>query len=361
MKAAIFRGIGKPLTIEDIDIAQPEAHEVLIKVAASGLCHSELHVFDGSLPMPSPGVFGHEAAGIVEAVGSQVKDFAPGDHVISCLSMYCGHCKECLTGHMSICLNLNKLLRDPTLPPVLSKNGEPLHQGWGLAGFAEKMLVHEHGIVKIDKDIPLDLAALLGCGVTTGLGAVLNAAKVPVGSTVAVIGCGGVGINCIQGARLAGATRIIAIDRVPSKLASALKFGATDVIDASKENCVEKVMELTNGGVDYSFEVIGKKESSEQCFNMLAPGGTATLVGVIPVGTTIELMGISFLFERKIQGTMLGGNRFPIDLPNYLKLYKMGQLNLDDLVTEHIRLEDINEGYEKMKTGEGMRRIIIFD
>jgi S-(hydroxymethyl)glutathione dehydrogenase/alcohol dehydrogenase len=223
------------------------------------------------------------------------------------------------------------------------------------------MLVHEHTIAKIREDMPMDRAALIGCGVTTGVGAVIHTAKVEPGATVAVIGCGGVGLSAINGAAIAGAARIIAIDMVPSKLELARKFGATDVVNAKDNDPVEAVREMTGGGVHYSFEAIGLKITAEQSFKMLARGGTATIIGMIPVGTQIELHGPEFLMERKLQGSNMGSNRFRVDMPRFVEFYLQGRLHLDDLISRRIRLEDVNDGMEALKTGEVARSVIMFD
>jgi S-(hydroxymethyl)glutathione dehydrogenase / alcohol dehydrogenase len=223
------------------------------------------------------------------------------------------------------------------------------------------MLIHEHGLVKITNDMPLDRAALIGCGVTTGLGAVFNTAKVEPGSTVAVIGAGGIGLNCIQGALIAGAARIIAVDMIDTKLKLAEQFGATDLVNAS-EDPVAQVRELTGGvGVHYAFEAIGLKVTAEQAFQMLRSGGTATVIGMIPVGQMVELHGVDFLGEKKIQGSNMGSNRFRVDMPRYVDLYLQGRLKLDELVSARIKLEEVNEAFDAMKAGEVARSVIVFD
>jgi S-(hydroxymethyl)glutathione dehydrogenase/alcohol dehydrogenase len=230
-----------------------------------------------------------------------------------------------------------------------------------LSSFAETMLVHEHAIVKIRPDMPLDRAALIGCGVTTGVGAVFNTAKVEPGSTVAVIGCGGIGLNCIQGAAIAGAARVIAVDRVRQKLDLAVTFGATDTIDASDNTSVEQVLELSGGGVHYAFEAIGLKATAQDAFAMLRRGGTATVIGMIPIGENIEIPGFEFLYEKKLQGSNMGSNRFRVDMPRYIDLYMDGRLKLDELVSQRIALTDVNEGFEAMKAGSVARSVIVFD
>ena len=360
MKAAVLREINKPLEIENVEHGKPGPREVLVRTVAAGVCHSDLHFQNGSYPYPLPAVLGHESAGVVEAVGSDVNYVKPGDHVITCLSAFCGHCEYCLTGHMSLCQE-PELQRSPEQPSRLAKGDENLWQFLNLSSFAEYMLVHEHAIAKIREDMPLDRAALIGCGVTTGVGAVIHTARVEPGSTVAVIGCGGIGLSAINGAAIAGAARIIAIDTVPSKLELARKFGATDVVNAKDKDPVGEVMEMTGGGVHYSFEAIGLKITAEQSFKMLARGGTATIIGMIPVGTNIELHGPEFLMERKIQGSNMGSNRFRVDMPRFVDFYLQGRLHLDDMISRRIKLEDVNEGLEALKTGEVARSVIMFD
>jgi S-(hydroxymethyl)glutathione dehydrogenase/alcohol dehydrogenase len=316
---------------------------------------------EGLYPAQVPVVMGHESAGVVEAVGDQVTYVKPGDHVITCLSVFCGHCEECLTGRMSLCQNPETRRAPGSSTNRLSKpDGGTMNQFLNLSSFAEQMLVHEHAIVKINPEMPLDRACLLGCGATTGLGAVQNTAKVEPGSTVAVIGCGGIGLNAIQGAFLAGASRIIGVDMLDAKLELAKQFGATDVVNASDGTAVQQVMELTGGGVHYSFEAIGLKVAAEQAFAMLRRGGTATVIGMIPIGQSVELPGFAFLGEKKIQGSAMGSNRFRVDMPRYVDLYLQGRLKLDELVSARIKLEEINDGFAEMKKGEIARSVIVF-
>lgn len=272
MRAAVLNRVPGPLEIEEIQIDDPGPREVLVRVVASGLCHSDLHFMEGKYVRETPLVLGHEASGVVEAVGRDVVAFRPGDHVVACLSVFCGHCPDCLSGRPALC-EAPERERAPGQPPRLSRNGTPVRQFAHLSAFAEQMLVHEHALVKIRPDMPLDRAALIGCAVTTGVGAVINTAKVPPGGTVAVLGCGGIGLNCIQGAALAGAGRIIAVDTLAWKLELARSFGATDLVDAAEEDTVAVVRELTGGGVEYSFEAIGLKRTAEQAFAMLRAGG----------------------------------------------------------------------------------------
>jgi S-(hydroxymethyl)glutathione dehydrogenase/alcohol dehydrogenase len=359
MKAAVLRGIKQPLTVEEIQIQKPGPREVLIRTVASGICHSDLHFYEGSYLYPMPCVLGHEAAGVVEQVGSEVSYVKPGDHVISCLSVFCGHCKYCTTGRPSLCSKV-ETRRRPDQPPRLSKGGEVVHQFLDLSSYAEQMLVHEHAIVKIRDDMPLDRACLIGCGVTTGLGAVFNTAKVPAGAVVAVIGCGGVGLSCIQGASIAGAGRVIAVDVNPSKLELAKQLGATDGVNAARGDPVAQVRELTGGGVEYAFEAIGLKQTAEQAFQMLENGGTATVIGMIPIGTQIELHGVDFLFEKKIQGSNMGSNHFRVDMPRYVDMYLAGRLNLDDMVSQRLTLAEVNQGFDALKKADVARSVIMF-
>jgi S-(hydroxymethyl)glutathione dehydrogenase/alcohol dehydrogenase len=360
MKAAVFREVGQPLTIEDIQISKPGPREVLVRTSAVGVCHSDLHFIEGLYPAQTPMILGHESAGVVEQVGSDVTYVKPGDHVISCLSVFCGHCEQCLTGHMSLC-NSPETKRGEEDEPRLSQDTKPVQQFASLGSFAEQMLVHEHALVKVREDMPMDRAALIGCAVTTGLGSVFHTAKVEPGSTVAVIGCGGVGLSCINGAALAGASQIIAIDMVDSKLEMAKTFGATHVINGSSGDAVQQVQELTKGGVHYSFEAIGLKQTAEDAFYMLRPGGTATVIGMIPIGVKIELMGFMFLQEKKIQGSMMGSNRFRVDMPRFIDFYLQGKLHLDEMISKRIKLDEINEAFTEMKTGELARSVIVFD
>ncbi len=369
MRAAVLNEIPGDLVIEDIAIDAPGPHEVVVRTAAAGLCHSDLHFMEGKFVAPTPLVLGHESAGVVEAVGAEVTYVEPGDHVITCLSMFCGHCEFCLAGRPALCDRIG-VDRPGGSPPRLSRNGQACGQFAGLGSFAESMLVHEHATVKIPEHIPLDRAALVGCGVTTGVGAVFRTARVEAASTVAVIGCGGVGLNCVQGAALAGASRVVAIDTNPMKLKLAEQFGATDLIDASAVDPVAEIRRLfpgvagmlgTGGGVDYAFEAIGLKETAEQAFAILKKGGTATVIGMIPPGVKLELPGVDFLSEKKIQGSSMGSNRFRQDMPRYLDLYLDGRLKLDELVSARIALEDINEGFAAMRRGEVARAVIVFD
>jgi S-(hydroxymethyl)glutathione dehydrogenase / alcohol dehydrogenase len=362
MKAAVLESIPNQLVIDDVTLDKPRAGEVVVTIKAAGLCHSDLHFMEGKYPHPCPAVLGHECAGVVEAVGPGVTYVQPGDHVIGCLSAYCGDCDYCLTGRLFLCSGKASIDRASSDTPRLSRRGDKVNQFFRLSSFAEQVLVHEHALVKISKDMPLDRAALIGCGVTTGLGAVFNTARIPVGATVAVIGCGGIGLNCVQGARIAGAGRIIAVDMNDSKLELAQEFGATDVVNAAAVgDPIAAVKEMTKGGVEYSFEAIGLKVAAEQAFHMLARGGTATVIGMIPVGEEVSIPGYALLEGRSLQGSNMGSNRFRVDMPRYVDLYMQGRLKLDELISSRINLDQINDGFAQMKTGNIARSVIVFD
>lgn len=360
MKAAVLHEPNTPLQIEDVSVKKPGPREVLLRTAVAGLCHSDLHFIEGLHPHPLPAVLGHESSAIVEQVGSEVTYVEPSDHVVTCLSVFCGTCEQCTTGHPALCFNT-----DVKLPPgeserhSWSKPGR-IHTFLNLSSFAEQMLVHENAIVKIGKDMPLDRAALVGCGVMTGFGAVMNTAAVRPGETVAVIGCGGVGMAAVNGAYIAGAARVIAVDTNPVKLQLATKLGATDLVNPNDGDPVEQVMELTGGGVHHAIECLGLKLTAEQSFQMLGIGGTATIVGMLPMGEKIELHGWDFLRDRKIQGSLMGSNRFRVDMPRMIELYMQGRLHLDEWISETIKLEEINEGFKAMKEGKVLRSMIDF-
>lgn len=361
MKAAVLHQAHSPLVIEDVTLQKPGPREVLIRTKVAGLCHSDLHFMEGLYPHPLPAVLGHESAGVVEQVGSDVTYVKPGDHVVTCLSVFCGTCDNCATGRTVICTNTDVKMLPGQSKRLSWKGGELMHQFLNLSSFAEQMLVHENAIVKIRRDMPLELAALIGCGVITGYGAVVNTAKVVAGETVAVIGCGGVGMAAINGAAIAGAGRIIAIDTNPAKLQLATKLGATDLVNPNDGDPVEQVKNLTNGGVHHAFEVLGTKRTAEQSFAMLAVGGTATIVGMVPFGEKIELHGFDFLRERRIQGSSMGSNHFRVDMPRLIEFYMRGKLHLEDWISAKLKLSEINEGFANMKAGRTLRSVVMFE
>ena len=360
MRAAVLEEFGQPLVIRDLSITSPGPNEVLLRTAAVGLCHSDLHYMRGMRKFPLPGVLGHEVSGIVETIGPGIKDLQPGDHVVGALTVFCGTCKQCLGGRFALCADTD-VKQPPGKAQRLAHQGSPVSQVFNLSGFAEELLVHRNALVKIRKDMPLDRAALLGCAVITGTGAVFRTARVPAGSLVAVIGCGGVGLAAINGAAIAGASRIIAIDTVPGKLELARKFGATDVVLASDGDAAAKVVEMTQGGVEYSFECIGTPPTVEQCFRMLQPGGTLTILGLFAPGVKVSVEACDFFVEKKIKGSALGSARIRDDIPRLVELYMQGRLNLDDLVSRRITLDGINEGFAAMQRGEVARSVIVFE
>jgi len=360
MKAAVLHEVNKPMTIEDIKIDKPKGHEVLIRTGAVGVCHSDLHFIDGLYPYPLPTVPGHESAGVVEAVGPEVRTVKPGDHVITCLSAFCGHCAHCVTGHLSLCSGAETRRKRGDEPRIATVD-KNMVQFLNLSSFAEQMLIHENACVAVTPDIPFDRAALIGCAVMTGFGAVNQTAGVRAGETVVVIGCGGVGLSAINGAAIAGAGRIIAVDRVASKLDLARSFGATDVVDAGEGDPVEAVRELTSGGVDHAFEAIGLKPTAEQAFKMLARGGTATIVGMLPPGTLLDIDGSELLGEKRLQGSMMGSNRFPVDMPRLVDFYLRGHLKLDELISQRLPLEQVNEADAELRHGRLARSVLVFD
>lgn len=360
-KAAILTAPGQPLSIEEVVVDKPGPHEVLIRTAACGLCHSDLHFIDGAYPHPLPAIPGHEAAGIVEAVGSEVRTVKVGDAVISCLSAFCGHCEYCVTGRMSLCMGGDTRRAPGSAPRITRPDGSVVNQMLNLSAFSELMLIHEHACVAVDPEMPLDRAAVIGCAVTTGAGTIFNACKVTPGETVAVVGCGGVGLATINAAKIAGAGRIIAADPIPEKRELAMKLGATDAIDATADSAAAQIVELTKGGVDHAIEAVGRPASAALAVGSLRRGGTATILGMMPLSEKVGLSAMDLLSGKKLQGAIMGGNRFPVDIPRLVDFYMRGLLDLDSIIAERIPLEQINEGFEKMKRGDSARSVIVFD
>lgn len=360
MKAAVLRRLGSELAVEQVAIDRPGPREVLICTRACGVCHSDLHFIDGLYPAPLPFVPGHEAAGVVEAVGADVAALKPGDHVVTCFSTFCGRCEYCVTGRLSLCVDASTKRR-PAEPPRLSLDGAPAHQLLNVAGYAEQLLVHENGAVAIDPEMPFDRAALMGCAVVTGAGAVLNTAKVKAGEHVAVIGCGGIGLAAINAARIAGAARIVAIDPVPAKRALAEKLGATDSFAPADEGLREAVVALTKGGVHHAIEAVGQIAAGELALALLRRGGTATIVGMMPISEKLSMRALDLLAEKKLQGCLMGSNRFPVDIPRLVDFYLAGRLDLDSVIAERIPLERINEALAKLRTGEAARSVVVFE
>ena len=362
MNAAVFRRAHEPLTVESVDVDKPWGREVLVRTAATGVCHSDLHVVDGQsrYSLDRPIVLGHEGAGIVEAVGDEVTTVRPGDHVVACLSGFCGSCAQCLGGHPNLCVG-GVVARSASAPARLSQNGQGLWPFANIGSYAEQMLLHENSVVKIDPDLPLDRAALVGCGVLTGVGAALRTAGLEGGQTVAVFGCGGVGLSIVQGARIGGASQIIALDMFDSKLEMAKRVGATHVVNTKNEEPVKAVRALTGGaGVDHAFEAVGNTTLVRQAIESLAIRGTATIVGVLPPDAMIEFPWLAIRPECRVQTSRMGSNRFRTDIPRYLEFYRQGRLLLDEMVTRRGRLEDINDAFRAMKAGEVARTVLTF-
>ena len=360
MKAAVLFEAGKPLEIADVRVSKPAPREVLIRTAAVGVCRSDLHFVDGAFPHPVPTVPGHEAAGVIEAVGSDVAHLKPGDHVITFFTVFCGSCEMCVTGRPSLCIDPSTRRPADAEPRLSLADGTPLAPFLNLSAFAEQMLVHENACVAIDKAMPLDRAALLGCAVITGAGSVFNDSRVRPGESVAVIGAGGIGLAAINAAKIAGAGTILAIDPVPEKRELAMKLGATHAMDAMAEGLTKDVLKLTGGGVHYAIEAVGRPNTAELAWNILRRGGTATILGMIAPGNSVSLPGPTFLTGKKIQGSLLGSTRFPIDMPRLVRMYLDGLLDLDTMVAERIRLEEVNEALARLRKGDSVRSVIEF-
>ncbi len=359
MKAAVLFEAKTPLSIEDVGVDKPAAHEVLIRTAAVGVCRSDLHFVDGAYPHAMPTIPGHEAAGIVEAVGDEVSTVKVGDHVVTCLSAFCGHCEYCVTGRMSLCIS-SAVRRPKGAAPRLMLGDRSVAQMLNLSAYAEQMLIHEHACVSIDRDMPLDRACLLGCAVTTGAGAVFNAAAVVPGETVCVIGCGGVGLAAVNAARIAGAGRVIAVDPVPEKRALATKLGATHVVDAMSETAADEIVEISRGGVHHSIEAVGRPQSAATAVKVLRRGGTATVLGMLPLGETVGLSAFDLLADKKLQGALMGRNHFPVDIPRLVDFYQRGLLDLDTIIADRMPLERINDAFAELRQGDTTRSVIVF-
>ena len=361
MKAAVLSQAKLPLTIEEVVVSKPGPREVLIRTAACGVCRSDLHFVDGAYPHAMPAIPGHEAAGIVEQVGSEVSTVRVGDAVVTCLSAFCGHCEFCVTGRMSLCLGGDTRRKKGEAPRLTFPDGREVSQMLNLSAYAEMMLIHEHACVRIDPEMPLDRACVIGCAVTTGAGAVWNAANVTPGETVAVIGCGGVGLAVVNAAKIAGAGRIIAVDPIAEKRHLATKLGATDVVDASSETAVAEIVELTKGGVDHAIEAVGRPQSSELAVRVLKRGGTATILGMMPLSHQTGLSALDLLSGKKLQGALMGANRFPVEIPRLVDFYMRGMLDLDTIIAERVPLTEINHAFEQLRKGDTTRSVVVFD
>lgn len=360
MKAAILEQYDGTFRILETRIDDPRGREVLVQVKASGLCHTDLHLAETDYGVPLPALFGHEISGVVKGVGPDVRDFAVGDHVVGSPIQYCGHCRSCLQGRTYICDTPGETLRGAAEPPRLSYQGSPVTPVFGTAGFAEFALIHENQLAAVPKELPFPQACLLGCSCITGAGAAINTAGVKPGETVAVIGIGGVGLNVLAGARLVGASRIVAIDMQPSKEALSRKFGATDFIDARHTDTVAAVRALIGGGADHVFEAIGLKTTSEQAIKMARRGGGAYFIGVHKPNSPIALDVFADLLNQQvtIKGVLMGSTNIKRDIPMYADLYLQGRFNLDDLISREISISEINDAYRDLKLGALARSVI---
>jgi S-(hydroxymethyl)glutathione dehydrogenase / alcohol dehydrogenase len=361
-KAAVLYEVKKPLVVEDVELMEPAAGEIRVKWAANGVCHSDLHVMTGDYPHPLPVVLGHEASGVVEKLGAGVTTVAVGDHVCSSYIPSCGRCWYCIGGQPTMCALRDKprwFMLDGTTR--LRKNGQGIHHFLTVAGYATHAVLPETSVIPIRKDAPLDVACLVSCGVLAGAGPVFNRAKVTPGASVAVWGCGGVGLNTIQMARIMGAGKIIAVDVMKQKLAWAEEFGATHVVDASKGDPVADVHALSGtGGVDYAFEVVGTQKTIEQALNATHRGGTCVIVGVSPAGARLSIDPGLFLQQRVLTGSSFGGGHQRTDVPMLLDLYMSGKYKLDELITRRVPLEELNHAFELMLAGEVKRSVVVY-
>ncbi|MBT8434175.1 MAG: Zn-dependent alcohol dehydrogenase [Gammaproteobacteria bacterium] len=359
MKAAVCREHWKPLVIETLELDAPQAGEVKIKIAACAICHSDIIYMDGGWGGELPAVYGHEAAGVVEEIGPGVTSVKPGDHVVVTLIRSCGHCYHCAQGDQHICETQFPLDANS---PLHGENDEKIVHGLRTGAFAEYVVVDNSQVVAIPDTIPLDSASLLACGVITGLGAVVNTAKVESGSSVVVVGTGGVGLNSVQGANLAGARTIIAIDLAPGKLATAMEFGATHTINPDAEDPLSVVNKLTQGrGADYVFVTVGSTRAIEQSVDFARKGGTICIVGMPPSGAMAAFEGVDIANNaKKLIGSKMGSTRLQVDMPRLVELYQQGRLKLDELISNRYPLEQINEAVASVRQGEALRNVIVF-
>lgn len=363
MKAAVLYEPNAPLRVEEVSFDDPQANEILVKIKATGLCHSDLHFMKGEMPVPVPVVMGHEGAGVVEQIGPGVTSVRPGDHVVLMVSFSCGKCRYCYEGRLTMCAENLPIQMMATLPgggQRLRKGEQLLHQLFGLACFAEYAVVHERSAVKIRQDAPFDAVCLLGCGTTTGLGASIYTAGVGPGKSVVVYGCGGVGLSAVMGAKLAGAGKIIAVDVSDRKLEKAKELGADDLINASKEDPQPKVVELTGGGADAAIECIGNTDVIMKAFGSIHNGGKCVVAGMAPLGAMLNIAPFEFLLGKTITGSVQGEIRPFVDVPRFVDMFMEGKLPIDKLITRSCSLDEINEGFEALEKGETIRSVILF-
>jgi len=366
MRACVLRTPGHLVAVETVHLEPPRRGEVLVRVGAAGVCHSDVHLADGQLGAGRwPMVLGHEGGGIVEQVGEDVAGLTPGDHVVFCLVPSCGACVACRAGRRTLCEPAGANSVAGTLPDGSSRlhaaDGTVLQHGLSVACFAEHAVVAAAGAIPIPDDIPLWQAALLGCGVVTGFGAVAHAARVRIGEQVCVIGCGGVGLQVIAAARLAGAAKIIAVDRRPEKLEHALRRGATHAVDASAVDAVPEIVTITGGGVDHAFEVVGSAATIRTAWDALRAGGTAVVVGLAPAGVEVALPAIEFLSEKSIIGSYYGSRDPAQTLPGLIELVRTGRLELGDVVSHLIDPDGVEDALGRLRRGQGDRSVVIVD
>jgi S-(hydroxymethyl)glutathione dehydrogenase / alcohol dehydrogenase len=365
MQAAVLWRPGVPVEILEVELAAPREAETLVRIAACGVCHSDLHVVDGGLPEQLPIVLGHEAAGVVVETGPGVERLAPGDHVVLALAPSCGECDACRRGRRRLCELATRMSRTGGLADGtsrLSRDGTVLHHFNGVSSFAEYAVVPESAAVPIRKDIPLEAAALVGCAALTGVGAVLNTAGVEAGASAVVFGCGGVGLNVVQGARLAGAETIVAVDTRPEKLELAERLGATATVTAGPDvDAGRTVRKLTGGGADYAFEAIGLEQTIRDAWTAVRPGGTVVVVGLMPKGSTLTIDPWGFIAEKTIKGCFLGSARLDIDIPRVVDFYAEGKLELDALVSSRLPLAALPEAFDRLRAGDVLRQLVVFD
>ena len=361
-KAVLCRSHNQPVVVEQISVDAPKRGEVAVRLGACGVCHSDLSAINGTIALPLPLVLGHEGAGVVEEVGEGVSDLAPGDHVVFSFIYMCGKCRFCVAGRPVLCLEQGKALTTTLegTPRVHDAKGVPLGIFSGCGSMAQYATVSAENLIKIDPKIPLDCAALVGCGVTTGVGAVFNTAKVEPGSSVAVFGCGGVGLSAIQGAVIAGARRIIAIDTLAPKLEMAKKFGATDTI-LFKDDPVKELKKLTGGGPDYAFECVGSGELAATAYRAIRRGGLAVVVGVAKPSDSTAIRTMTLPFEEKtITGSYFGSCVPRVDFPRLLSLYLAGRLKLEELITRRYSIDEAPQAFADLQTGKNARGVIVF-
>lgn len=361
MKAAVLWRPGTPVEILDVEIAEPGEGEVLVQIAACGVCHTDLHVVDGDLPEPIPLVLGHEASGVVREVGPNVERLGEGDHVVLALVPSCGRCPACAGGRPNFCEEGGRMSSSGTLADGtsrLSVNGTRLHHFNAVSSFAEYAVVPQSAAVPVRRDVPIDTAALVSCAVLTGVGAVANTARVEEGASVAVWGCGGVGLNVVQGARIAGAETIVAVDTRAEKLEVARSLGATHAVLAA--GAVEAVRDLTRGGADYAFEAIGVERAIQDAWASVRSGGTVVVVGLPPKGSTLTLDAWGFINEKRLLGCFLGSARIDEDVPRLLDLYAEGELVLEELVSRRLPLAELPDAFDRLRAGDAVRQLVVF-